>query len=357
MEVKQSIRIISKAKSLFAILKEHELTATRIFILADSQTSEHCLPLIQEHLPGGGRSAILLNVPEGEGSKSIATATHLYDRLIEYRADRHSLLINVGGGMVCDLGGYIASTYKRGMKCINVPTTVLAQVDAALGGKTGINHLGLKNMIGTFHFPLETIIFPDFLNTLPKREVMSGFAEMIKHALIASPEMWNEMGSTPYVDLPFIKAHIAPAMQVKTDIVSRDFKELGERKKLNFGHTIGHALESFMMESPERDLLHGEAVALGMIAESHISFQKGLINAAVLDEISSFIAKNYDGLDIHESQYHRLIEIMRQDKKVDGAKLNMTLLTDIGGAVIDQNPTMEMIFDSLTYLMRYPFDK
>ena len=357
MESKQSIRVINEAKNLFDVLKEHKLTETKIFILADSKTSEHCLPLIQEVLPGQGRNAILLNVQDGEGSKSLATVSHLYDRLIEYRADRHSLLVNIGGGMVCDLGGFVASTFKRGMHCINLPTTVLSQVDAAIGGKTGVNHKGYKNMVGTFHFPLETLIYPEFLNTLPKREVMSGFAEMIKHALIASTSLWKEMKSTPYVDLPFIQERIAPAMLIKTDIVSRDFKEAGERKKLNFGHTIGHALESFMMESPERDLLHGEAVALGMIAESHISFQKGYLAESELEEISSFIAKNYEGLDIHESQYHRLIEIMRHDKKSDGDKLNMTLLKGIGEAVINRNPTMEMIIDSLTYLMRYPFSK
>ncbi|NNK80457.1 MAG: 3-dehydroquinate synthase, partial [Flavobacteriales bacterium] len=200
MVVEQSIRVIEKPKELFNLLKEHSLSEGKIFLLADSSTSEHCLPLIQNELPGGGRKCILLNVPDGESSKSIETATQLYSRLMEYQADRSSVLINVGGGMVCDLGGFIASTFKRGMNWINLPTTVLAQVDAAIGGKTGINHLGFKNMIGTFNFPIETVIYPAFLNTLPKREVLAGFAEMIKHAIIGSPEQWNDMVKAQYLD-------------------------------------------------------------------------------------------------------------------------------------------------------------
>lgn len=355
MESEQSIRVIKESKELFSVLKEHGLSESQIFILADSSTSEHCLPIIQNDLPGGGRRCVLLNVPDGESSKSLATAEHLYSRLLEYQADRNSVLLNVGGGMVCDLGGFVASTYKRGMFCINIPTTVLSQVDAAIGGKTGINHMGYKNMIGTFQFPLETIIYPKFLNTLPKREVLSGFAEMIKHAIIGSPELWQEMLEAEFIDLPFIQERIAPSMEIKKSIVRSDFREEGERKKLNFGHTIGHALESYMFESPEKDLLHGEAVALGMMAETYISHRKGYITEGLLNEINTFIAKNYQGVSLHQSQYHRLVEIIRQDKKGTAKKLNMTLVKGVGEVVINRNPTMEMVLDSLTYLERYPF--
>lgn len=350
MPARQSITEIAAASSLFELLKKHALSEARIFILADSNTIEHCLPLIMEGLPGEGRNAILLNVGAGEQSKSLAMAEQLYDRLMAYRADRHSLLLNVGGGMICDLGGYVASTYKRGMRWMHLPTTVLAQVDAAIGGKTGVNHRGYKNMVGTFAFPLETVIYPEFLNTLPKREVMSGFAEMMKHALIGSPALWKKMCKAPYIDLPFIKLQIGPALKVKTSIVARDFKEAGERKKLNYGHTIGHALESYMMESPDRDMLHGEAVALGMVAEAQIAVQMGLLPSEELDAISSMVAEHYPQLHLHESQYHRLIELMRQDKKMEGERLNMTLLKGIGQAEIDCNPTMEMVIDSLLYL-------
>ncbi len=355
MTSEQSIRIIESPREVFTVLKEHRLTEAPIFILADASTSEHCLPLIQNELPGAGRRAILLNVSDGEGSKSIETVNQLYDRLIEYRADRHSVLINIGGGMICDLGGFVASTFKRGMKCINIPTTVLAQVDASVGGKTGINHRGYKNMIGTFQLPMETLIFPEFLNTLPKREVMSGFAEMVKHAIIGDEQLWTEMKEAPFIDLPFIKKRIVQALDVKKNIVLRDFKEQGERKKLNFGHTIGHALESHMMESPDRNILHGEAIALGMISETFISNKKGYITEGLMNDICEFIAKNFNGIELHQSQYHRLIEIMRQDKKGNRNNLNMTLIKGIGEAVIDRNPPMEMIIDSLTFLQRYPF--
>lgn len=355
MSTEQTIRVIDRPREVFNVLKENKLSEATLFILADASTSEHCLPIIQNELPGGGRKAILLNVSDGESSKSLATVDQLFTRLIEYGADRHSVLLNIGGGMICDLGGFVASTFKRGMQWINLPTTVLGQVDAAIGGKTGINHQGYKNMIGTFQMPIETLIYPEFLNTLPKREVLSGFAEMVKHALIASPELWEEMKSAAYIDLPFIKKHIEGAMEIKRDIVSRDFRESGERKKLNFGHTVGHALESHAFESADRDLLHGEAVALGMICETFISHKKGYITEGLMKEINGFLASNFNGIDLHESQYHRLIEIMRQDKKIQGKNLNMTLIKGIGEAVIDRSPPMEMIIDSLTYLQRYPF--
>jgi 3-dehydroquinate synthase len=357
MESTQSIRHITDTEAVFSILKEHDAAEGRLFILADSQTSEHCLPLIQNALPGAGRNTVLLNVANGEQTKTLETAGYLFRRLIEYQADRHSILLNVGGGMVTDLGGFVASTYKRGMRFINIPTTVLAQVDAGIGGKTGVNHLGFKNMIGTFSLPIETIIYPEFLNTLPKREVLAGFAEMLKHAIIASETLWQSCLDAHYIDLPFIKACIPEAIAIKQDIVSKDPEDSGERKTLNFGHTIGHALESFAMESAGRDLLHGEAVALGMIAESHISYQRGYISETLLNQLAGFISKNFKGLDLHDNQFHRIIEITRQDKKKDGNKLNMTLIKGIGEAVVDKNPSMEMIIDSLTYLQRFPFAK
>ncbi|NNC82112.1 MAG: 3-dehydroquinate synthase [Flavobacteriales bacterium] len=347
--------LIESAKEIFTLLKKHKLTESQIFILADTQTSEHCLPLIESELPGGGRRTILLDIPSGESTKTLATAHDLYSRLMEYEADRKSLLLNVGGGMVCDLGGFVASTYKRGIQWINIPTTVLAQVDAAIGGKTGLNHHGVKNVIGTFEQPLATLVYPQFLNTLPKREVLAGFAEMIKHALIASTDLWEQMLKAPYIDLPLIKSLIGPSMVIKEEIVSRDMHETGERKKLNFGHTIGHALESYMMESPERDLLHGEAVALGIMAETYISHKKGYITESLHEQIAGFIAQHYECPPLHESNYHRILEIMKQDKKKRSSELNMTLLKGIGEAVIDRNPKMDLVIDSLTYLERYPF--
>lgn len=351
------VRFIEEAKDIFEILKTHGLAESRLFILADSSTSEHCLPQIQKALPAEGRQAILLLIPDGEDQKSMETLTKLYSNLIEYQADRHSVLLNLGGGVITDLGGMLGSTFKRGMKFINLPTTVLGQVDAAIGGKTGVNFMGYKNMIGTFSQAIETLVYPEFLNTLPKREVMSGFAEILKHAIIGSEALWTKILEATYLDLPFIKSIIPEAIRVKEHIVSEDPYEHGVRKALNFGHTIGHALESYALEAAGKDLTHGEAVALGMIAETYISHKKGLLNKALLEEISTLIAANYAQFKIDESEFHRLIEIMRQDKKKAGKNLNMTLIDGIGSPVINMNPPMDLVIDSLYYLQRFPFKR
>lgn len=349
------IHTFSKSTELHAHLSKILKDRGRIFILADTNTAEHCLPLIQSMLPSEGRNVMLMDLAAGEEEKNLETAIDLYTQLINYGADRDSLLINLGGGMVCDLGGFVASTFKRGIEFIHIPTTVLSQVDAALGGKTGVNMGPLKNMIGTFKRPSQTLIFPEFLNTLPKSEVMSGFAEILKHALIADKELWETLIHAPYIDLPLIKSVIPQAMKVKEDIVQRDFEEQGERKKLNFGHTIGHALESFVLESPEKDLLHGEAVALGMICESYLSMKSKGISADQLDSICEFIAAHFKPMDLDRMQFHRLIEIMRHDKKNKQSRINFTLLNGIGDSVVDQEPEMEDIMEALGFLERYPF--
>lgn len=298
-----------------------------------------------------------MHITAGEEEKNLESAMNLYGQLISYGADRESILINLGGGMVCDLGGFVASTFKRGMDFIHIPTTVLSQVDAAIGGKTGVNLGALKNMVGTFCHPLQTLIYPEFLNTLPKKEVMSGFAEIIKHALIADKDLWKKLSQATYIDLPLIKSVIPGALQLKQDIVQRDFKEGGERKKLNFGHTIGHALESLILESPEKDLLHGEAVALGMICESYLSMKAGGISPQEMETICEFIAAQFQAIDLDRMKFHRIIELMRHDKKNKQSRINFTLLQGIGSAVVDQEPEMEHIMEALGFLERYPFPK
>jgi 3-dehydroquinate synthase len=352
---KSNIHIFAHSKDLKQHLGILLKGRGRIFVLADSNTAEHCLPLIQDMLPLDGKDTMLMAVEAGEEGKNLQGAMDLYNQLIDYGADRNSLLINLGGGMVCDLGGFVASTYKRGIDFIHLPTTVLAQVDASIGGKTGVNLGLLKNMVGTFTQAQETLIYPEFLNTLPKNEVMSGFAEILKHALIADQELWKILSSADYVDLPLIKSVIPRALKIKEDIVNRDFKEQGERKKLNFGHTIGHALESLILESPERDLLHGEAVALGMICECYLSMKSKGISNDELDRICSFIALHFKGIELNRMQFHRVIEIMRHDKKNKQARINFTLLHGIGASIVDQEPEMEHIMEALGYLESYPF--
>jgi 3-dehydroquinate synthase len=347
--------ILTDSKSLEEALNQRLSDKGRIFILADSNTSEHCLPMIQSMLPQDGKDCMLMDLAAGEDAKSLDTAMDLYRQLITYGADRSSVMINLGGGMVCDLGGFVASTYKRGMEFIHVPTTVLAQVDAAIGGKTGVNLGSLKNMVGNFTLPSATLIYPEFLNTLPKREVMAGFAEILKHALIADHSLWTKIIEAPYIDLPLIKSIIPEASHVKVGIVNRDFEEKGERKKLNFGHTIGHALESLILESPGKNLLHGEAVALGMIAESYLSMKAGKLSDDELKAISDFIAQHYKPIELDRMQFHRIIELMRHDKKNKRSKVNFTLLNGIGDSLIDQEPDMEDVMEALNYLEHYPF--
>jgi 3-dehydroquinate synthase len=255
----------------------------------------------------------------------------------------------LGGGVITDMGGFIASTYKRGIDFINIPTTLLSQVDASVGGKTGVDFEGLKNAVGVFNEPKGVFIYPEFLKTLESRQLFSGYAEALKHALIRDEDYWNKLGidmlfnAENWVDL------IKTSINIKNNIVLNDPLEKGERKLLNFGHTIGHAVESYSLIHDQNPLLHGEAIAIGMICESYISNSKSELTAGDLKIISDRIYTTYNSYQLNDSTYHELIELMKNDKKNECSGINFTLLNKIGGANYNMEVDVELILESLNY--------
>jgi 3-dehydroquinate synthase len=284
---------------------------------------------------------VVIAVSSGEQAKQIETVQSIWKALHKNGCDRKSLLINLGGGAICDVGGFAASTFMRGIDFMNIPTTLLAQVDASMGGKTGIDFEGVKNLVGTFSRPIKTIIDVDLLKTLPAREFIAGFAEIIKHGLIADVEYFRMVTSKH--PLQFTRSEmikiIARSREIKSAIVTSDPKEKGARKLLNFGHTVGHAIESLSLDT-ERPLLHGEAVAIGMVAEAEISESVGYICSADVELIRRVIehaglptsVRNFSTKDIERK--------MRSDKKNEGGVINFTLLKKIGKAVINQTTAL-----------------
>lgn len=324
-----------------------ELKPSKIFILCDENTHEYCVP----QLLGNFETDIPLEIIEieaGESLKNIQTATQLWEILAEFEADRKALLINVGGGVVTDMGGFVASTYKRGIKFIHLPTTLLSMCDASIGGKTGIDLGFLKNIVGTFAMPERIFVSADFLWTLPYTELRSGFAEMLKHGLIADEKHWKELTAqekiTPEILAPFIQR----SMEIKTDVVEKDFREKSIRKNLNFGHTIGHAIEGLFLKKGQT-IPHGEAVALGIICESRLSFLENLIPEKVADHISECIGFYFPKLDITDFSDADILSLMMNDKKNETGRINFSLIDDIGHGIYDFQASTDNIIKSLEY--------
>lgn len=324
-----------------------DLKPTQLLILVDENTHEHCLPTLLGNLEIEIPFEII-EIEAGEEMKTLETAAQLWEILTEFETDRKALMINLGGGVITDIGGFIASTYKRGIPFINIPTTLLGMCDASIGGKTGIDHQFLKNIIGTFAHPEQIFVFPEFLQTLPFEELRSGFAEMLKHGLITDEKHWTDLISivelTPEHVFPFIEK----SMKIKQNVVEQDFTEQNIRKTLNFGHTIGHALESlFLLKG--RPIMHGEAVALGMICETKISFLQDLISEKTTSEIVSNIQKYYPHLNISEFSVDEIINLMKNDKKNSAGNINFSLLTGIGRSTFNCSVSLENIKTSLLY--------
>ncbi len=294
----------------------------KVAILVDENTKEHCYPNL-------GVEGEVVEIKSGETNKTLETCQHIWKKLTENRFSRNSLLINLGGGVIGDMGGFCAATFKRGIHFINVPTTLLSMVDASIGGKLGIDFSGYKNHIGLFREPDGVIISEVFLKTLGERQMKSGYAEVMKHALIKDREHWNKVRNYQTSNL---KKIIRKSVAIKLQVVTTDPKETGERKTLNFGHTLGHAIESHFLGTPD-ELLHGEAVAIGMLLEAHIGLQKELLKKeefkAILDALQKIYA--FPVLpDVSE-----LIELCRQDKKNQGEQLNFSLINNIGHCLYD----------------------
>jgi len=337
----KNILIQSLEKSFF-----ESLNYSKVAVLVDENTKRDCYPILKSFLP---ENHILIEIQSGEENKNLQTCGHIWQALTEARFDRKGIVFNLGGGVIGDMGGFCASTYKRGIDFIQIPTTLLSQVDASVGGKLGIDFQGFKNHIGLFRNPNNVLIDTQFLKTLPERELRSGFAEVIKHCLIADADYWKKVTKNDLQNQNWaeITAH---SVQVKYDVVSQDPTEKGLRKILNFGHTIGHAIETVYMETPDVErLLHGEAIAIGMICEAFISVQKGLITASDCETIQEYILKIYGKTPIETDFMDIILENTLQDKKNTGSTINASLLEGIGKCGFDIPINADEIRESILY--------
>lgn len=319
-----------------------------IFLLTDTHTHELCLPLLKD-VPEIEK-AIEIIIDAEDTHKNIETLSKVWMVLSTQGATRHSLLINLGGGMVTDLGGFAAATFKRGIDYINIPTTLLAMVDAAVGGKTGINFNGLKNEIGAFAPALSVWLETNFLKTLDNSNFFSGYAEMLKHGLISNDQHWAELlrFNTEEIDYAELKTLVGTSVNVKERIVTEDPHEHGIRKALNLGHTIGHAFESLAL-AQDRHVLHGYAVAWGLVCELYLSHIKTGFPKDKMRQTIEFIKSNYGVFVFDCNHYEQLYEYMQHDKKNTAGTINFTLLKDIGEICINQTADKETIFEVLDF--------
>ena len=316
---------------------------SQIGVIVDENTVRDCYPLLQSHLP----HHTVCTIRSGERHKNVTTCAQLWEWMTEARFDRQALIVNLGGGVIGDMGGFCAATYKRGIRFINLPTTLLSQVDASVGGKLGIDFQGYKNHIGLFQEPSRVIIFPEFLTTLPPQELRSGFAEVIKHSLIADAQYWPTIRHTPLDEQNWL-AVIDHSVKIKASVVAQDFREGGLRKILNFGHTIGHAVESFYLDT-EDHRLHGEAIAIGMIAETFLSEKYTGLSSEHSQEITNFLLSVYGPHPIPATEMDAIVTLAQQDKKNIQSTIQCTLLEEIGTATYDIPITPEDIHEALNY--------
>jgi 3-dehydroquinate synthase len=319
----------------------------RTFILVDETTERCCLPLVSGMDCVEGAQTIVIGATDTH--KTLDSLAHVWEELGKGGGTRHSLLINIGGGMVTDLGGFAASTFKRGINYINIPTTLLAMVDASVGGKTGINFRGLKNEIGVFSNASTVILDTAFLKTLDTKNILSGYAEMLKHGLINDEKMWAELINEELsVSHSSFKKMLAESVAVKQRIVTEDPTEQGIRKALNLGHTAGHAFESFAL-SNNAPILHGYAVAYGLICELYLSAIKTGFPSEKMHQTVRFIKEHYGKMSITCDDYPTLLELMTHDKKNVAGTINFTLLGGIGDIRINQTATKEDIYEALDF--------
>lgn len=315
-----------------------------IFILSDENTNEHCVPSFLANL--ATTIAIeIIEIEPGESLKNITTCVEVWTILTELGADRKSLLINIGGGVITDLGGFVASTFKRGIDFINVPTSLLGMVDASIGGKNGVDLGNLKNQIGVINVPQMVLIDSNYLETLPKDQMLSGFAEMLKHGLIYDKSYWESFLDLSKIDFADFDTYIYQSIEIKNEIVKQDPTENGIRKALNFGHTLGHAIESYYLDS-KTPLLHGEAIAIGMVLEAYISKEKKLISDLEYQEIKKTIKSIYNEHKILEEDIRLIEKLLIHDKKNEYGKVQFALLDGIGGIKINELVDNELILSS-----------
>lgn len=322
---------------------------SKIFILVDENTHRYCLPDFLTELETEAEIEII-EIEAGEIHKTIETCYGVWSSLSDLDADRKSLLINVGGGVVTDLGGFVASTFKRGIAYINVPTTLLAMVDASVGGKTGVDLGHLKNQIGVISTPDLVLIDTRFLKTLPQNQMRSGLAEMLKHGLIQDVNYWNKFKDLSKLSLEDLDTLIYESVIIKKNVVDEDPFENGLRKTLNFGHTLGHAIESYFLSNHnKKDLLHGEAIIIGMILAAYISTKLVQFPEEITAEIKALFLSYYDKVNIDKSEYQSIIDLLKYDKKNHHGNINFVLLENIGSPKIDCLVDEAIIIDAFNY--------
>jgi 3-dehydroquinate synthase len=321
-----SVKIGSINDLLPAYLEQNSYS--KIMVLVDNNTNKDCYPLIKDVLPPHK----LIKIKSGEKHKTLDTCQTIWQAMTDNSLDRHSLLINLGGGVIGDMGGFCAATYKRGIDFIQIPTTLLAQVDASVGGKLGIDFNGFKNHIGVFHLPKTVLVDSQFLKTLPFEELRSGFAEIIKHCLIQDAAMWDIIKRIDFEKQNFDEL-IAHSIEIKKKVVAADPTEKGLRKILNFGHTLGHAVETYYLE--KKRLLHGEAIAVGMICEAFMSLERGMIDQKHFEEIEAFIFSVYGSAKINKESIPAILKHTIQDKKNKGSEVRFSLLDGKGSCAYD----------------------
>jgi 3-dehydroquinate synthase len=343
------------SKIIYTRLPEQELlnwigkyTPGKVFLATEETVNDIWVSEYDDFFISNGIKKVV--IPAGENNKKIESVAKIWEFLSENGGDRKSLLINIGGGMLTDLAGFAATTFKRGIDFLNVPTTLLSQVDASVGGKTGINFSGFKNEIGTFKEPVAVIINTDFLKTIDKENFISGFAEMIKHGLIYSAEHLEDLEEFDLenIDYDRLQEIIRHSVNVKEYFVANDPTENNIRKALNFGHTIGHAFESYAMQQ-NRPIQHGHAVAYGMIAELFLSVKKCSFPKSDLQNLTNWLIKLYGKFKISENDFDSLFELMTHDKKNESGRINFTLLSEIGKIEINQNCEKVLIYESLIH--------
>ncbi len=345
--------VIHFQEACYPALNKHIATHnfSKIFILVDSNTHEHCLSVFLPQLETNVTIEVI-EIEAGEIHKTIDTCVGVWNTLSELDGDRKSLMINLGGGVITDLGGFVASTFKRGIAYVNIPTTLLSMVDASVGGKTGVDLGTLKNQIGVISTADIVLIDTHYLNTLPKNQMRSGLAEMLKHGLISSETYWNKFNNFSDLNLEDLDALVYESVLIKKAVVDEDPFENGLRKTLNFGHTLGHAIESYFLSNPNKiDLLHGEAIAVGMVLALYISQELVGFPADKVAEIKLLFSKYYEKVIFDTADYAPIIDLMKYDKKNSHGNINFVLLEDIGKAKLDCAVEEILILDAFKYYL------
>ena len=320
-----------------------------IFILVDENTNNYCLPVLLERLETEAEIEII-EIEAGEVNKNLDTCSGVWHALTELGADRKSLMINLGGGVITDLGGFVAAAFKRGIAFVNIPTTLLSMVDASVGGKTGVDLGVLKNQIGLFSDPEMVLIDPRFLKTISDRELRSGLAEIIKYGITYDLKLWNEINNFEEINISAISKLIHRSIEIKNEVVTKDPKEKGLRKILNFGHTLGHAIESYFLESEDKEnLTHGEAIVIGMVMESFISQKLLNFPSENVKVIKETILGIYEKVFIDPADYEGIISLLIHDKKNVSGQVNFVLLTDFEQFKLDCKVEKALLIDALNF--------